>query len=449
MVRASLALLLLASCQSSGGEPDAPSASRAPTGKADGITAEGLRRWYLIGDGLTEGHDRLEGRVVLPSSAVPSSRWVSIWIDSRWRGWTRSDGEALSFAVDISELGPGTHQLMLAYAGATVAFFAHEFVRSYPLYVSVSNDWDYPDNPDATFARQEELHAEHPDLVLTYLVGPYTFTDPDVSEERRRWIVEWLTSMRDTYGDEIGLHIHPHCTFVEAAGVECRTEPSFVYGAGDRTGYTVMLNAYERDELSALFRTADAIFEEHGLGKPTSFRAGGWTADLHVLEAMAENGYLVDGSGMNWRRLEEWEGYYDATLYSWGRSHWATIDDTSQPYYPSRDDLLVAEGPWIDVLELPDNGLLVDYVSGAEMIEIFEANWGGGALSTPRAYSIGYHPPNFSDFYLRRMHEALTHVDAALAANDGGPAVYITMSELARVWPEPDAWSTERPDGGM
>ena len=88
----------------------------------------------------------------------------------------------------------------------------------------------------------------------------------------------------------------------------------------------------------------------------------------------------------------------------------------------------------LGILEVPDNGILVDYVEMDEMIEIFEANWGGGALASPTAYSIGYHPSNFGTVFKLRFSATLRHVDKFLASRDDGPVVYATLSSLTKVW---------------
>ena len=51
--------------------------------------------------------------------------------------------------------------------------------------------------------------------------------------------------------------------------------------------------------------------------------------------------------------------------------------------------------------------------------------------------SLGYHPPGFSEAYTQRLEGALAHIDRYLAANDSGPVVYVTMSELVAAWPVP------------
>ena len=299
----------------------------------------------------------------------------------------------------------------------------------------VSNDWDDPDNDDAMLERQERLHARHPALLLTHFVGPYTFTDPSLSPARAAFLVDWVTDLRDREGDEIGLHIHPYCHFVESAGVSCETARSFARSTGDTTGYTVFLGSYSEDEFTTLLEHAGELFADSGLGRPTSFRAGGWTLEAHTMRALDRAGFVADTSAANWRRMEEWEDNPGATLFQWNRDNWSSIDETSQPYYPSEDDLLSTAGPRVSVLEVPDNGLLVDYVTGAEMIDMFQANLGSGLLAEPRAYSIGYHPPNFSETLFSRIDQALTHIDGHLAAADLGPVVYARLSDLVRVWP--------------
>ncbi len=389
-----------------------------------------LRTWYLIGNDLTEGHDTLELTVVAPEGVGRVDAWFGgahFQLESGANGFTGT--------FDLSEIPPAAYELLVSADGAETALFTGLIRRSHPLYTIVSNDWDDPDNTETAISLQEDLHDEHPELVLTHFVGPYTFTAPEVSPERRVEIVQWLRGMENDYGDEIGLHIHPFCNFVDTIdSVDCLFGPSTVYSE-DPTGYTVMCAAYGEDNFTTLLEASDAIFIDNGLDKPTSFRAGGWTADITTLRDLANTGYVADTSANNWARMEEWEGVRNGVLYEWNMTNWATIDDTSQPYYPSEADILTPGEPAIPVLEVPDNGILVDYVSTQEMIDIFEANWPDRKpLTEPVAYSIGYHPSNFSPILKTRITDALFHVDEYLAVNDDGPVVYETLSNMVKVW---------------
>jgi hypothetical protein len=195
---------------------------------------------------------------------------------------------------------------------------------------------------------------------------------------------------------------------------------------------------------------ADTLFEQYGLGKPTSFRAGGWTAEIATFLALVDDGYTVDSSALNWARMEEWKNLHisgqaePASLYAWNMTQWSTIDDTSQPYVPSQENIQ-APGPTpVGLLEIPDNGIMVDYASGQEMIDIFAANWPGGALDAPRTVVIGYHPPNFTPGYYANVDQALTHYDSLLARSGAGPVVYATMHEVAPLWNEDPREATTR-----
>ena len=388
-----------------------------------------LDPWLLIGDGLTDDQGRIEVDVLPP----PDVEEVVAWIDGEsYR--LRVDAELRRLEVDLTALGPGRYELLFAEPGAETAFARREIVRSYPLYVFVSIDWDGPDPPDANLERQERLHERHPDLLLTHLVGPYTFT-AGLPAERVTAVTHWLERMREQHRDEIGLHIHPYCHFVRETAVDCRLEPVFYDVEAARAGYTVFLFSYTEDEMRQLLRRSKELFVEHGLGTPTSFRAGAWAAQAHTLRALDAEGFVADGSAVNWPLLEEWEG--DGPLFGWLRDNWGSIDELSQPYHPTSDDALGAGEEPLNLLEIPDNGALVDYVRTDEMNAVLEANLGDGILDRPRVVSIGYHVDNFSETFFQRMDGTLRFVDERLDVTNTGPVVYARMSELTAVsWVE-------------
>jgi hypothetical protein len=384
-----------------------------------------------VGNEVTPGDDLLELRVPAALGVGP----LSVWIDDEPVGEMQPGDEG---AFDMSELSVGEHELIVWDEGTGDFLLEHTFTRTHPLYVIVSTDWDTSDNPDANMRRQDMLHDHHPHLRMTHFFGPYTFTDPALAPGRVEAMTDWVLNARDTFGDEIGLHIHPYCHFVESAGLTCKLEPVYAESWRD-PGYTTYCSAYDEDEFTQLLEHAKELFVAHGLNTPRTFRAGGWTLELHTMKALENAGFLADTSANNWQRLEEWRDHTDASLYSWNSEHWATIDETSQPYYPSVDDILTTGPEIVRVLEVPDNGILADYVTSQEMIEMLRANWDGRALSDPRQYSIGYHPPSLDATYFARIDGALDEIDRHLAENGDGPIVYATLSEMVGVWPQPNA----------
>ncbi len=94
--------------------------------------------------------------------------------------------------------------------------------------------------------------------------------------------------------------------------------------------------------------------------------------------------------------------------------------------------------PNVGILEVPDNGIMADYVETDEMVDMLERNWDGGALDEPTAFSIGFHnvtQSGPSTIIRSRIGGALDHIDGYLAADDAGPIVYGTVSEAALIWP--------------
>jgi hypothetical protein len=411
-------------------EPPPPELPAPPAQNDPAFAVGKLRAWYLIGNAHTPGHDELAVEVTPPGEVDR----IDLWIDGERAGELTPSGGVYGLSLPIADLAPGEHEVLLAMDASDTAFARLTFFRSHPLYVITTTDWDDPDNSDESLGFQEQLHTLHPELLLTHFVGPYTFTDPAVTPERKQVLVDWVKGMRDTFGDEVGLHVHPYCNFVETTPVPCRTSPSLAYAAGDPTGYSVVLSSYTEEELEVLFKAADELFTANGLGKPTSFRAGGWSAEASSLRALASAGYVADTSAVNWARLEEWDGLPGTILFDWNKEHWSTIGDTSQPYYPNETDAQSSEAPRITLLEVPDNGALVDYVSASEMIGIFDANWPGGALAQPTQVSVGFHPPNFNLTYFNRMDLLFNHVDDFLISEDKGPVVYATLSPMTKVW---------------
>lgn len=427
-----LAVVLLLSLMGCEDDPDPkPNRPNAPAENDPAFSARGLRNWYLIGDGATVGHDQLTAIVTAPAGTdfvdayIPGMKPV--------RMISQSDGFAMD--LSIADLAGGAHELLFSANGSDDAFAKVILNRSAAYYVMVTTDFDFSDPGNTSLMYVEKLHIDHPEMLMTHFWAPYTYTDPNVTSERQAQLDTWIKRMRDEKRDEIGLHIHPYCHFVASAGQTCITDQSTVYTGGDESGYTIKLAAYTRETMGALIAHANSLFEGRGLGTPVTFRAGGWTADISTLHALADNGYIADTSALNWIHIkEEWE---NAELYSWNMTHWNPINDTSQPYYPSVTDALASQpGANMTLLEVPDNGVMIDYVSVAQMNAIFDANWDGTPLPAPKTLMMGFHPAmSMSNAEYSRVDQFLDYADMHLANRDLGPVVYTTLRDVTAAFP--------------
>jgi hypothetical protein len=401
----------------------------APEADDTAYTVTGVHEWWVMSNAATTVDETMTIFVAAPSGTDFVDAWVGDLPVTRLA--EQPDGR-FAIQVSVADVPAGTHEVLLAANGSTTAFASQPFKRTAPYYVIVTTDWDFADPGNNANTYQDRLHRDHAALRMTHFVGPYTFTDPAMTEARKAELVTWLLTQRDTFDDEIGLHIHPYCHFVTAAGLTCVTDQSTVYTM-DTTGYTIKLGAYDRQQFGILLDHAATLFQQYGLAKPRTFRAGGWTATLATLQALADKGFTADTSALNWARIEEWEG---TELYRWNMENWGPINDTSQPYYPSATDVLTTDAPTLPILEVPDNGVMIDYVSLQEMNGLFDANWSGEPLSAPATLMMGFHPatPGFTEAEYRRVDGFLTYADQHLGTRHLGPVVYITLEDVVAAY---------------
>ena len=136
--------------------------------------------------------------------------------------------------------------------------------------------------------------------------------------------------------------------------------------------------------MATLLQHATTIFQANAASAhPQTFRAGGWTADLNTLACTADKGFIADTSALNWARIEEWQGHKHLRL-----EHGALgADRRHQPAVLCRadTDVLGAAGTPLNMLEVPDNGVMIDYVSAPEIERNLRRKLGWqGARRSPR-----------------------------------------------------------------
>lgn len=415
---------LLAACSDELVKPEAPS-ENDPAYTVDGVGA-----YYVVNTAASQVDQTMTIFVTVPSGTDEIAGFIG---DTGQRFARQANGQ-FAAQFDLTDLPIGEHQVVLSANNSASGFAALSFKRSAPYYVLVTTDWDFAEPGQGSLVYQDHLHTNHPGMRITHFPGPYTFTDPAVTEARKAELVAWLNKQETDFDDEIGLHIHPWCHFVESAGLPCVTDQSTVY-ATDATGYTIKLGAYGRDNMRTLLEHSKVLFAQYGLPEPKTFRAGGWTATIDTVAALADAGFVADTSALNWKYIEGAWG--DKELYRWNMENWAPINDTSQPYYPNQSNVLESTAPTLPILEVPDNGVMIDYTSVAQLNAIFDANWSGDQiLEAPRTLMMGYHPaPGFSEAEFIRVNDFLKHADMFLASKRTGPVVYITLSEVVAAFP--------------
>lgn len=288
--------------------------------------------------------------------------------------------------------------------------------------ILVTVDWEGRDLLESNLSAMENLRERFPDLKLVHFLNAAYFTKPDASATD----VTKKINRAVLPGDERGLHIHGWKELFEASGVAFRNEPTFWDEHGTVTnctfdcGHEVPISAYEVAELQKVIRFSVDTLDDNGFGRAVSFRAGGWMADAKVREALVLEGFITENSAVPSDFLESEIG--ELPLHGWVEDLWRGTTSISQPHE------IDTESGWL--IEVPDNGALADYMTGPEMVSVYEDNkeeW----LANTRSeiiVSIGFHQETAAKF-TPRVAEALDKILEDAKANDI-PVKFATIEEL-------------------
>ena len=286
------------------------------------------------------------------------------------------------------------------------------------VHVAVSVDWEGRKMSEENLQAFADFRAALPEVPLTHFLNAAYFTKPDADggevAEMMRQVLEPI--------DELGLHIHPWKSLVEAAGVTFRTEPT-IWGKGRRmrpggndVGHEISVEAYETDEFQAVVRKSKEILTQHGFALGTSFRAGAWLAGPRVREAIRREGFTVDSSATDTMWHDEIAKY---ELPAMIREIWPDITSETQPFY--------IETPAGDLLEMPDTGALADYTTAEEISRHIGDAVAKLATEGDRFVHIGFHQETAAR-YAPRVIAAIQEVQAT----HGASIIFETLEASAR-----------------
>lgn len=229
--------------------------------------------------------------------------------------------------------------------------------------VAWTTDWEGAYlSPDALDAL-DQLRQELGPAPVTHFVSAAYFTrdspDPMAAVALSRAIRP---------GDELAVHLHAWRSLAKASAIEPRLSPSFLTGTdkllafdhGD-VGFDVDLDAYSVSELRVLLRTSRRLLEQMHLHVSSAFRAGGYLGTPKVLQAARAEGFAIDSSAIDPRRL----GASDSALLA-GRLQaiWPTVSATTQPWLVSV--------PGGELLELPIT-VLADAATADDIVGALDA----------------------------------------------------------------------------
>lgn len=275
--------------------------------------------------------------------------------------------------------------------------------------VVVSVDWEGSGFDDADLAAFAAFRDDFPNVPLTQFLNAAYFTrlDPNDVIGAVQTSDKIRSVLRD--GDEIGLHVHSDNHLLFAAGVMPKKFPSWNH-LPDMTGHSVPLSTFAKDEVQSIVAFSCRTLMQQGFARPKAFRAGGWHAGDSVLDALAAEGFVVDSSEVPHERLPSNFGDVEDL--------WPHATRVSQPYRMGNG-----------LVEVPDNGVLADYVTADQMVANFQDVIRAAAMGKPAVLSLGFHQETAAQF-LPRLRSALFEIEL-LAAMQRIPVSYETAQDVA------------------
>jgi hypothetical protein len=184
------------------------------------------------------------------------------------------------------------------------------------------------------------------------------------------------------------------------------------------------MTAFNESETRTLIDYSLRLMAEHGLPRPTSFRAGGEFANAANLRAVAAAGFTADCSAVP-------AGTFGRLPLPW------MLPVDAQPYRPSADDANAAGS--LSLLEAPTIGGNTYGYDVRTIAPIIRADLSylapvGEIAATRRAITIVSHPGTID----ATERAAITALFDALAPlrydRDAGPVRFVTLAQLAQAW---------------
>jgi hypothetical protein len=393
------------------------------------------RRWYKMPDGLgqamvtfsvvfdadpTAGHPYVNvvksagGRpeaAVVPLQPGTGNVWTaSLPVDG---GYTPGEQTARVFELVSRPLANGG--VSPEDAGST------SFLVTQPEYVVWTLDFEGDASGDAELANTAAI-ADGLKIPMSVFWNPRAWTSSQVSADRQDAMLQW-TKDRQIAGDEVALHLHMWTDYVRAAGLVARTAPSWA-GRGD--GYDVPMTAYSEAEQKALIDYGVKLMGEHGLPKPTSFRAGGDIGDASTLRAVAAAGFNADCTAV----AKDYPAI-GRVPYPWN------LPVGAQPYRPSSTD---ANAPGdLPLLEAPTIGGNTYAFTVSTIQPQIRANLAlfapaGTAAATRKAITVVSHPGTIVPAERAAIEALLGAFGPLRYDTDSGPVRFVTLEQLARAY---------------
>lgn len=411
-------------------EAEAQRRSRIKTQYEEGLVGSFSRKWIAKGHEFTLEEKNFNYIITVTKEEIPDNLDIQFRVkdgkDFLGKMTKQPDGTYIA-TVNSETFEAGVLEFEAVATSPDVAGkkWTSEPVGTnitYPLYMSWTMDWEGNDLQQWMINQMDKITTDHKNVPMTHFFNPRVFSG-GLSASQRDYQIKYVLDRRAKYGDDIGLHLHMWYDVPRAAGVTARTEPAWDSkdGSSAKGGWDVPASAYPYDEFKKILEWSIANFEANGLGKPLSFRAGGWYLDLENAQALEDTGFKIESSGRDAR--------------FWGRgfiaSPWS-LGSTTQPYKMSKDNVNSDVAPRFDMWQMPNNAADSYWFSAQDMITAVNDNYNGKPLRERRLSVVLSHPHWFNIDY-PKLNQLYADTDQKYYYDDNGPIIYTTLEKYYQI----------------
>lgn len=422
--------LLLACCgpqitgpsPSPGGRPTASPTRSSGLAAPVGAQVTLLHRWFTVADPLS--HEDPVINATFDGDPTAGTPRIRLSPGGAEFPLTPSGGDLWHGVIATTGLVPADYnaELVERVSGTgDVSVAEISFVLSQPEYVVWTLDFEGDASGDAELANTASI-ADGLKIPMTILWNPRAWTTTQVSMERQEAMLAW-TKQRAERVDEVGLHLHMWADYVRAAGLVPRTSPSWA-GRGD--GYDVPMTAFPESEQKTLIDYAVKLMAEHGLPKPTSFRAGGDIGDAATLRALAASGFNADCTAV----AKDYPAI-GRVPYPWD------LPVGAQPYRPSITDAnAVGDLPLLEAPTIGGNtyGFTVQTIQPQIRGNLALFAPVGKIATERKTITVVSHPGTIIPTERAAIEALLGAFGPLRYDSDSGPVRFVTLAQLAKAY---------------
>lgn len=403
-----------------------------------GILSNTNKKWFLKKKSAAFQSAALTFEANLIDSQISSGSIVTYSILGTSKNGRMDQNGDRSYKANIvvSDLEPGTYRIqanvtdsknnLRIYRSQAISFYI-----TYPIYVAWTLDWEGWDigqgdlNDIADISNSYGVPITHFFNPRIYVKNQYTINK--ISEDRAKYLTNWVRDRRNNNFDEIGMHMHMWTDMVAETGVTPRSYP-IIQGT---YGVDVPTYSYTQDELKQIFNWGRQKFIEYELGAPISYRTGAWMSGTNVLLAAQDAGFLIDSSGRTGGRVND--SIASSTVVPW------TLEPTTTPFLPDVNNINSWTSPLnqrMRIWEFPNNGADSYWFSSSELIRRFDVNYPNkGSIATkPQVVTYLSHPHWFVSVDTWKIRGLFNYTGNYLYKDDEGPVVYSTLENIYSEW---------------